>query len=176
MSSKTRQIQIEVSYLKHIPPILDFEASSLSDCSYPISAGLIVGGRIHHWLIRPKPEWIDWSLESQAIHGMKRSFLIENGLDVKHVYNEMNHALAGFDVVYSDNPDWESRWLSQLGHFDVEVKDVSQLIPHHYKSSWKAIFEQQFKEHLLERHRADHDALALALTLQHIQYNEQCGL
>lgn len=48
-----------VSYLKYIPPILDFEASSLFDCSYPISAGLIVNGQKYHWLIKPKPEWVD---------------------------------------------------------------------------------------------------------------------
>jgi hypothetical protein len=162
---------IPVSNLKHIPPILDFEASSLSDCSYPISAGLIVNGQIHHWLIKPKPEWIDWSLESQAIHGMKRSYLIETGLDVDHVYDEMNRTLAGFDVVYSDNPSWESRWLSHLGRFNVEIKDIQQLIPSHHKGLWKTIFEQQFQKHLLVHHRADHDALALALTIQHTQNN-----
>lgn len=162
---------IPVSYLKHIPPILDFEASSLSDCGYPISTGLVVSGQIHHWLIKPKPEWIDWSLASQAIHGMKRSYLIENGLDVQLVYDEMKRVLAGFDVIYSDNPYWESRWLSQLGRFDVEVKDIQQLIPCHHKDSWKTIFEQQFQKHLLVRHRADHDALALAFTAGHTQNN-----
>jgi hypothetical protein len=162
---------IPVDYLKHIPPILDFEASSLSDCSYPISAGLIVNGQIHYWLIKPKPEWIDWSLASQAIHGMKRSYVIENGFDVQRVYEEMIRALAGFEVVYSDNPYWESRWLTQLGHFGLEVKDIQQLIPSHHKDSWKTVFEQQFQKHLLVHHRADHDALALALTLHHTQNN-----
>lgn len=162
---------IPINDLKHIPPILDFEASSLSDCSYPISVGLIVNGQIHHWLIKPKPEWIDWSLASQAIHGMKRSYLIENGLEVQRVYDEIMQALVGYDAVYSDNPYWESRWLSQIGSFDVEIKDIQRLIPSHHKESWKTIFEQQFQKHFLMPHRADHDALALALTYHHTQNN-----
>jgi len=55
-----------------LPPILDFEASSLSDTSYPISAGLAIDDQAYYWIIKPEPEWIDWSLESQAVHGLKR--------------------------------------------------------------------------------------------------------
>ena len=40
--------------LVDVPPILDFEASSLSDNSYPISAGLVIGGYVHYWVIKPK--------------------------------------------------------------------------------------------------------------------------
>lgn len=158
-----------LNYLKHLPPILDFEASSLSDCSYPISAGLIVSGQIFHWLIKPKPEWVDWSLASQAIHGLKRSHLIEHGMDTQHVYEELNCALTGFDAVYSDNPYWEFRWLSQLGKFNIEIKDVELLIPPAHKNSWKTTFEQQFQKHNLVQHRADHDALALALSIEHLR-------
>lgn len=164
---------IPTTHLKHLPPILDFEASSLSDCSYPISAGLVINGQIYHWLIKPKPEWIDWSLASQSIHGIKHSHLIENGQDTQHVCEEINHVLAGFEVVYSDNAYWESRWLTQLGSFSLEIKDVQQLIPCHHKDTWKSIFEQQFNEHNLVRHRADHDALALALTVQLTQNLER---
>ena len=85
---------------------------------------------------------------------MKRSYLIENGLDVLRVYEEMIHALAGFEVVYSDNPYWESRWLAQLGRFGLEIEDIRQLIPSYYKDSWKTIFAQQFQKHLLVHHRA----------------------
>ena len=49
-----------------LPPILDFEASSLSDGSYPITAGLVTNGQIKYWIIKPQPDWIDWSLASQS--------------------------------------------------------------------------------------------------------------
>lgn len=94
--------------MKALPPILDFEASSLSDTSYPISAGLVVAGHVYYWFIKPEPDWIDWSLQSQAIHGLKRSFIEEHGIPAHQVYAEMIDRLIGHHVIYSDAPEWES--------------------------------------------------------------------
>lgn len=154
--------------LNQFPPTLDFEASSLSDCSYPISVGLVTNGDVYYWIIKPKPEWIDWSLESQVIHGLKRSYLVEQGIDANVVYQEVRKILEGESTVYSDNPYWERRWLSALGHFDVEVADVKALIPDEHQSHWQEVFQEQYQKHNLTPHRADHDALAISLTLQQL--------
>jgi len=71
----------QTSNLNNIPHILDFEASCLS-----------ISSQIHHWVIKPKSEKIDLSLTCRAIHGMKRSNLIEK-IGSQNVYNKMNHAL-----------------------------------------------------------------------------------
>lgn len=81
--------------LIYLPPILDFKASSLSDVSYPISAGLIVSGHVYYWIIKPEPDWIDWSLQSQAMHGLKRSYIEDHGVPVHQVCIEMTAILGG---------------------------------------------------------------------------------
>lgn len=156
---------IQINHLIAIPPIRDFEASSLSDCSYPISAGLRVGGTLNHWIIKPRPDWIDWSLASQAIHGLKRSYIEEHGIDASQVYA----VLSQFDVIYSDNSYWERRWLSHLGDFNLEIRDVQELISQHKKCYWREILEEQFRVNNLTRRRADHDALALSLAVYDLQ-------
>lgn len=158
----------DINNLNQFPPILDFEASSLSDCSYPISVGLVINGDVYYWIIKPKQEWIDWSLESQVIHGLKRSYLVEQGIDANVVYQEVRKILEGVSTVYSDNPYWERRWLNALGHFEVEVADVKALVPDEHQSHWQEVFQKQYQKHNLTPHRADHDALAISLTLQQL--------
>ena len=47
---------------------LDFEASSLSDDSYPIEVGWVFeDGRTEAHLIRPAPAWTDWDPAAEAI-------------------------------------------------------------------------------------------------------------
>ncbi len=55
---------------------LDFEASSLSQKSWPIEIGLawLDGGEVQTWstLIRPEQDWnlSDWAPQSAAVHGI----------------------------------------------------------------------------------------------------------
>lgn len=154
-----------------LPPVLDFEASSLSDGSYPITVGLVVQGKLYYWVIKPEPDWVDWSLASQAIHGIKRSYLVENGVAASQVYKEMKAILADLPCIYSDNPYWEKRWLRCLGLFDLEILDIRELVPISARADWQACVERQFKTNNLVRHRADHDAYALALAAHTLKEN-----
>lgn len=153
----------------NLPPVLDFEASSLSDISYPITAGLVVHGKSYYWIIKPQPDWVDWSLASQAIHGIKRSYLMEHGSKVAQVSSEFRAALQSVSCLYSDNPYWEKRWLACLGSFDVEIRNIRELLPSHTHDQWHACLEHQFVAERLTRHRADHDAYAIALTVHQLQ-------
>lgn len=72
-----------------LPPVLDFEASSLSDGGYPITEGLVINGELRYWAIKPELEWIDWYLASEAIHGIKRSELIDAGIPAFEVCVQM---------------------------------------------------------------------------------------
>jgi hypothetical protein len=151
--------------LVHIPPILDFEASSLSDTSYPISAGLIVEGKVYYWIIKPKPDWIDWSLQSQAIHGLKRSYIEDHGSPADQVFLEMSEVLTNHNIIYSDAPDWESLWLSRLGQFNIEIESIFNLIDVAKETFSNEMILSLQSNHLVP-HRADHDAIAIALTIK----------
>jgi hypothetical protein len=96
------------------PCFLDFEASSLSDDSYPIAvAWNRPDGHIERLLIRPAPGWDDWSPTSELIHGIDRHRLESNGWNVGYVADRLEEDLAG-QRVFTDAPDFDSAWLKRL--------------------------------------------------------------
>src|SRR5690606_11967625 len=93
---------------------LDFEASSLSERSYPIEVGWVFeDGREEDHLIRPAPEWTDWDPSAEAIHGISRNELLERGRDHTAVAQRMVEVLAGHDLCASA-PSWDGKWRSAL--------------------------------------------------------------
>lgn len=97
---------------------LDFEASSLSDRSWPVEVGLswLDSGEIRTWssLIRPAVGWnlSEWSAQSAAIHGIPLESL-QDAPPVSKVAEAFLSILAG-KVPVSDAPEFETRWLSRL--------------------------------------------------------------
>ncbi len=93
---------------------LDFEASSLGKKSYPIEvAWVFEDGTSESHLITPAPEWTDWDPAAQAIHGIERRVLEEEGEDHRAVATRMVEVLAGHDLLASA-PSWDGKWLSTL--------------------------------------------------------------
>jgi 3-hydroxyacyl-CoA dehydrogenase len=93
---------------------IDFEASSLGKKGYPIEVGWVFeDGRSENWLIRPPPEWTDWDEEAEAIHGIARITLLEEGTPVEAVAQRLLSEL-GDHRVYASAPSWDGKWLSQL--------------------------------------------------------------
>ena len=90
-------------------------------------------------------------------------------MDADQVYSEMKMILSQFDLIYSDNPYWEQRWLSPLGDFNVEIRDIQDLISQHNKERWNETLEEKFRINNLTHHRADHDALTLSLAVYKLQ-------
>lgn len=81
---------------------LDFEALSLSKKSFPIEvAWVFQDGRSRSYLIRPAPDWIDWSAESEEVHGMSRDLLRAEGLPVAFLAEGMIRELAGHQLYAS---------------------------------------------------------------------------
>lgn len=100
--------------------LLDYEASSLSDRSYPIEAGWAIiaadlsissGGM----LIRPHHRWTDWSEKAQLIHGITREMLFEGGAACREV---AEHLAGIFDTLHggvlSPDPAYETFWSDRL--------------------------------------------------------------
>jgi hypothetical protein len=93
---------------------LDFEASSLSDHSYPIEVGWVFeDGRETEFLIRPAPHWMEWDAAAEAIHGISRGRLLQDGTPHDVVCDRLIAAVSD-DVVYASSPPWDGRWLSML--------------------------------------------------------------
>jgi hypothetical protein len=93
---------------------LDFEASSLSDDSYPIEVGWVFEtGDSESHLIRPAKAWQDWSAAAEAIHHLSRADLEIRGTDHAVVANRMVQVLQGHDI-HASAPSWDGKWLSVL--------------------------------------------------------------
>jgi hypothetical protein len=95
---------------------LDFEASSLGPDSYPIEIGWAEeSGKTTSRLIRPPAGWTDWNSEAEKVHGIARSTLLAEGVDVREVAEEAWRVLAAPGVtVHSDAPEWDEAWLATL--------------------------------------------------------------
>ncbi|HDZ83574.1 MAG TPA: hypothetical protein ENH56_20385 [Roseobacter sp.] len=97
---------------------LDFEASSLSEESWPIEIGLswLEAGEVQTWstLIRPAHDWdiSDWAPQSAAVHGIAFEEL-KDAPTADNVVGELLQNL-GDRVLVSDAPEFETRWLSRM--------------------------------------------------------------
>ena len=93
---------------------LDFEASSLSDHSYPIEVGWVFeDGASEAHLIRPAAGWTEWDAGAERIHRIPRDMLLSHGTDHVEVARRMVDVLAGHDLLASA-PSWDGKWLSAL--------------------------------------------------------------
>ena len=102
--------------MNRLPDIvfIDFEASSLDKKSYPIEVGwaFSTGGE-ESYLIRPAPEWTDWSAEAEATHHITREKLTAEGTPHDEVAKRMLEVLSGH-ALFATAPSWDGQWLSKL--------------------------------------------------------------
>jgi DNA polymerase III subunit epsilon len=160
-------MEVRVSDLFYI----DFEASSLSQESWPIEIGIawIEGAGVQSWstLIRPDASWDleDWSARSAEVHNIPYEEVMAAPRAVD-VAREVRDRLKGKTLV-SDNPEFEERWMDKLLalanipspdflHYDL----IAQSACHGYPAALDRVYER------LERtrvpHRAGKDAERLA--------------
>ena len=95
---------------------LDFEASSLSNKSYPIEvAWSSPDGPIESYLISPSgiEEWTDWDPAAENVHGISRHVLAADGKTPHFVCDRMTDQLAG-KRIYTDAPRFDGAWLARL--------------------------------------------------------------
>lgn len=93
---------------------VDFEASSLSNHSYPIEVGWVFeDGREEDYLIRPAPAWIEWDAAAEAVHGISRESLLREGTPHELVCDRLVAALSAH-TIFASSPPWDGRWLSML--------------------------------------------------------------
>jgi len=104
--------------------IIDFEASGLESDSYPIQVAWNMGDVVHSHFIDPRyvSQWQGWSLASEAVHNISRSFLHEHGEFPADVAKAMNESLGG-STIYSDAVPYDKNWCQRL--FDASPYEMA---------------------------------------------------
>ncbi|MEQ8935713.1 MAG: hypothetical protein RIE56_07965 [Amphiplicatus sp.] len=95
---------------------IDLEASGLGSKSWPVEVGwAFEDGAAQSLLIRPHDSWTEeaWDAQAEALHGLTRTRLEEEGVETRAVCVALNEAFDGAKV-YSDAPDWDGFWLFRL--------------------------------------------------------------
>lgn len=100
--------------------IVDFEASGLSEHSYPIEVGYsLPDGTSNSMLINPlstSDNWTHWDQQAQLdIHKLTRQTLEQEGMQVVDVCQHLNTVLGQYELVLCDS-EWDLFWLGRLYH------------------------------------------------------------
>jgi len=110
-----------VSSAQSVPVLaIDFEASCLPrhGRSYPIEVGIAdENGTARSWLIRPADQWKGWTWteEAEALHGLTRERLLDEGQPVTAVASELVEATGGCRLIaVSDLDDYWMRTLMSV--------------------------------------------------------------
>lgn len=155
--------------------VIDFEASSLEDGSYPIEVGIAVWGNssgpVTVWstLIRPTDDWRrfgHWSLASRRVHGIAMSEL-SDAMSTSEVAQSLNDRL-GSGIVWCDGGPYDAYWLRALF-------DAAGIKPSFTLGNWAGLLRslpEQCRERAMTaleeappRHRAGADAEQLVKAL-----------
>lgn len=149
-----------------IPTFIDFEASSLDlISSYPLEVGLCYpDGTTESWLIKPHVLWLDWSESAEKIHGLTRSQLIEEGIEVSEAAEKLNSRLG--DIVYCDAWTFDSFWLYRLYKAakikpTFQLESIAAVLDEKHIGSWQKSRDEVIKSNRIKAHRAANDALIL---------------
>jgi len=108
--------------------VIDFEASSLNDGSYPIEFGycdleMNSGG----FLIRPKPEWTDWHPDAASAHGIPRVLLFASGIPAREAAERINYMTDGGKAFLCDGGASDQRWYEVLFRATDVVPEIMTL-------------------------------------------------
>ena len=150
-----------------LPPIIDVEASGFGRGSFPIEIGFALEDReVHSYLIKPVSHWTHWSEEAEAIHGISRDKLEQEGLSIRDVALLLNEHLFN-KTLYSDAWSFDSSWIGRLfeeaelvQRFRIET--INKLLTMEEMERWADT--KCWNELDVDRHRAANDVKVLQET------------
>jgi len=156
---------------------IDFEASCLPrhGRSYPIEVGIADGGMSRSWLIRPHDDWAgwDWTPEAEALHGLSRERIAQEGLPASVVLAELVAATQGCRVLADSLID--QYWLDTLAAAagapsPFAIQHVATLFDEERADEARVGAAVAFADGQgATRHRAAGDALWLSALIAHIR-------
>jgi hypothetical protein len=95
--------------------LLDIEASSLHEGGFPIEIAWIDDGGVEAtYLIGPEPTWREWSYASECVHRIGYDTVVADGEPAAKVAREIFSDLSQAKAIFTDNPEFDGRWLSML--------------------------------------------------------------
>ena len=137
------------------PCFIDFEASGLTNSTYPIEvAWNLPDGTIRSFLIRREPSWTYWDTTAAHLHGISREELDTKGVSPTEICAVMAKDLAGCEL-YADGGIEDELWLTQL----LRAGGVSACPFRLRDFDLTRIFRNT---HIDERHRIGEEAWKLA--------------
>nr|WP_237182144.1 transcriptional regulator [Roseomonas marmotae] len=81
---------------------------------FPVEVGWAAeDGTEESHLIRPAPDWEEWSEEAERVHGIPLERLRREGEPHDRVARRMLEALTGHEL-YASAPSWDGQWNSRL--------------------------------------------------------------
>ena len=163
-----------------VPIFVDIEASGFGSHSYPLEVGLALGPDARYCrLIAPDSDWLHWSEEAEALHGLSRSLLLARGLPPKEIAVEMNELLRG-KTIFSDCWSVDYPWLRKLFHAAREdmafrVSSLELLMSERELMQWDSAKSRVLARQGWPRHRASLDAGVVRQTYIEVK-NQQAKL
>lgn len=158
---------------------LDFEASGLSEYSYPIEVGYsLPNGVDNSLLINPlsaSDEWVYWdSFAESDIHKISRQKLETEGEQVVSVCQHLNEVLGQYEHVFCDS-EWDLFWLGRLYHAahmrpSFVLMEICCWLKQHSGID-RAYFQLALERQGPVKHRASHDAKQIRLALDSLLGN-----
>ncbi|OAN13715.1 hypothetical protein A3K86_14180 [Photobacterium jeanii] len=155
---------------------LDFEASGLSDQSYPIEVGYsLPDGGGESLLIDPlsaSDVWQYWDEYAEHhIHHLSRKEIERFGASVIDVCQHLNQALGKYEHVFCDS-QWDLFWLGRLYHAAHMRPSFTLTEVGHWLMQENGIARERF-QHALEaqgptKHRAMDDAKQIRQAISHL--------
>jgi len=160
-------------YLDKPIAVIDFEASGLTDESYPISVGVYTPNEKYYALIKPVKGWTYWSWQAQAeAHKINRPTIERQGKPVQEVAENLN-ALAEKYTLVCDSSYHDGFWCQRLftaanSHQGFNIENFQALfsnqelqLPQFYKYRKEFAISEQG-----QLHHALFDAKIIYLALQ----------
>ena len=157
--------------------VIDFEASSLDQDSYPIEVGLAFwpdpDDGISGWstLIQPVGDWTrkgHWSPKSAKVHGISAMELMSGGQAVGAVADKLNTMLGSGRIAWCDGDAYDVHWTGRLF-------EAAHITPLFHLGAWHrliALLDPAMRKRGLDwldqapaRHRARDDAERLLRAL-----------
>lgn len=151
--------------------VIDLEASGLASNSYPIEVGIVLGnGQSFEALIKPQPHWQHWDKEAEAIHGIDRAQLVNDGQDLQHVCQQINELCSG-KTLYSDCWVHDARWLNLMFaeagmKMTFQCSPMEMFLSDEELDNWLEHKNEFCRATDISPHRALNDAIIIAETLE----------
>ena len=158
-----------------LPLIIDIEASGFGRGSYPIEIGVAdQHGQTFNFLVKPLTQWQHWDDSAQAIHGISRDSLLQQGMDIGEIADQLNQLFAG-KILYTDGWSFDSSWLGLLFHESgrlqgFKLEALTKILSQQQMAIWDETRKQIFLASGEVRHRASVDAKNLQQTYVQTQH------